>query len=107
MLLGPNPPRALEEQYSNELHVKADSPPAFLFGTSDDPVVSAANNVRFYQAHIDLQLPVEMHLFEHGTHGVGLAKAVPRLQHWPDSLASWMRVRGWMAGGHDEVEYPA
>jgi acetyl esterase/lipase len=97
ILLGKNPTRALEQQYSNELHVKPNSPPAFIFATSDDPTVPVANSVRFYMAYVAQHLPVEMHLFEHGKHGVGLAAGLPRLDQWPDLLASWMVAHGWMA----------
>ena len=42
-------------------------------------------------------VPVEMHIFQHGAHGAGLAAANPQLSDWPDLLAKWMRERGYMA----------
>jgi acetyl esterase/lipase len=95
-LLGKNPSPELERQYSNELHVSPHSPPAFLFATSDDATVPVANSLSFYQAYIALKLPIEMHLFEHGRHGAGLAVGLPTLDQWPNLLANWMASHGWM-----------
>ena len=96
-LLGDEPAHQLEDELSNELHVTDDSPPVFLFATSDDPVVPVENSVLFYQAYVRQQRPAEMHLFEHGSHGLVLAKHVPGASIWPDLLASWMARNGWMA----------
>ena len=43
-------------------------------------------------------VPVEMHLFQHGAHGAGLAPGNPMLSAWPDLLIKWMRERGYAAG---------
>jgi acetyl esterase/lipase len=95
-LLGPNATADLETQLSNELHVTADTPPTFLFATTDDGVVPVQNSVAFYQACIDRHVSVEMHLFEHGSHGVALAQNLPGAAAWPGLLATWMNRHGWM-----------
>ena len=96
-LLGKVADAKLETYLSNELNVSRESPPAFLFATSDDPVVPVSNSVLFYQAYIVNHRPVEMHLIEHGPHGVGLAENLPGGAVWPDLLAGWMSRHGWMA----------
>ena len=53
------------------------------------------NSVMFYSALVKAGVPVEMHLFQHGPHGVGLAPANPQLRAWPDLLMKWMRERGY------------
>jgi acetyl esterase/lipase len=98
MLLGPDATPELEEQYSTNLHVRPDSPPAFIFSTTDDQTVPVANSVLFYQAYVAAKVPVELHIFEHGRHGAGLGTNSPTLGHWPDLVASWMTANGWMAG---------
>jgi len=70
------------------------TPPAFLFATSDDPVVPVQNSVEFYLALRAAQVPAEMHIYEHGAHGVGLARDNPDLSNWPDLLARWLKERG-------------
>ena len=96
-LLGTSANPKLEMDLSNELNVAPNSPPVFLFATSDDPVVPVANSVLFYQAYIKRHLSAELHLFEHGPHGVGLAEKLPGGSVWPDLLAIWMGRHGWMA----------
>ena len=93
-LLGPNPDPALVELLSNEEHVTKDTPPAFLFHTSDDPVVPVQNSIHFYLALRRAGVPVEMHIYEHGRHGVGLAQNMPELSTWPTLLANWLKLRG-------------
>jgi hypothetical protein len=46
---------------------------------------------------VKAKVPVEMHLFQHGAHGAGLAPANPMLSVWPDLLIKWMRERGYAA----------
>jgi acetyl esterase/lipase len=93
-LLGPNPDPALIDQLSNELRVTKDTPPTFLFHTSDDKTVPVQNSVEFYLALQKNGVPAEMHIYQHGEHGVGLAKNNPELSTWPNLLANWLKVNG-------------
>ncbi len=81
---------------SPELHVTADTPPAFLLATSDDQTVPVMNSVLMYSALVAAKVPAEMHLYQHGPHGVGLAQGFPDLKGWPDLLATWMRAHDLM-----------
>ena len=96
-LLGENPDPKLVESLSDETQVTKETPPAFLFATTDDKTVPVMNSVMFYAALVKAGVPSEMHLFQHGAHGAGLAAANPELSVWPDLLAKWMRERGYMA----------
>jgi acetyl esterase/lipase len=93
-LLGANADTKLREELSNELHVTAQTPPTFLFSTSTDTVVPPENTVAFYLALRKAGVPAEMHVFERGPHGVGLALGDPALREWPTLLANWLRARG-------------
>jgi acetyl esterase/lipase len=96
-LLGENAdPRQLEE-LSNEKHVTAQTPPTFLFSTSEDKSVPAENSLLFYAALHKAGVPAELHIFEKGPHGVGLDLGDPFLGEWPKLLANWMRSRGLLA----------
>ena len=95
-LLGDNPDPALVEELSNEKHVTQQTPPTFLFATSDDQVVPVENSVLYYEALRKANVPVEMHIYEHGAHGVGLAFYDPILSTWPAHVAEWMRSHGWL-----------
>ena len=98
-LLGPDPDPKLVESLSNELQVTARTPPTFLFHTSDDPVVPVENSVLFYLALRKAGVPAEMHIYERGPHGVGLASTDAALSTWPARLADWLRGRGLLNGG--------
>ena len=93
-LLGDNPDPKLMEDLSNDLRVTADTPPTFLFHTNADTGVVAENSVRFYLALRRAKVPAEMHIFENGPHGVGLALGDPALSLWPTLLTNWLRARG-------------
>ncbi len=93
-LLGDNASANLTDLLSNETQVTKETPPTFLFHTSDDPVVPVQNSIEFYLALRAAGVPAELHIFEHGKHGVGLARDNPDLAVWPDLLAKWLRQRG-------------
>lgn len=95
-LLGDSPGPALIALLSPEKHVTANTPTSFLFATTDDKTVPVMNSVLFYSALVSSHVSAEIHLFEHGPHGVGLAPGFPDLKGWPDLLATWMRANGWM-----------
>jgi len=93
-LLGDKPDPKLVENLSNELQVTAQTPPTFLFHTNADTTVPAENSVMFYMALRKAGVPAEMHIYEHGAHGAGLAPTDEALSSWPARLADWMRGRG-------------
>ena len=93
-LLGDSPDPKLMEELSNELHVTPQTPPTFIFTTSQDKAVPAENSVAFYLALHKAQVPAELHVFQHGPHGVGLALGDPALGEWPKLLINWMRGLG-------------
>jgi len=95
-LLGEKPDPALVELLSVEKHVTRETPPTFLFATTDDQTVPVMNSVMFYEGLVAVKVAAEIHLFVHGPHGTGLAPGFPDLKGWPDLLATWMRSRGWM-----------
>jgi acetyl esterase/lipase len=96
-LLGDAPDQAVVDAMSNELHVTAQTPPTFLYATTDDHTVPVMNSVMFYEALVKAGVPAEMHLFQHGGHGSGLGTGNPQLSVWPDLLIKWMRERGYAA----------
>ncbi len=93
-LLGEKPDPQLVRLLSNELQVTPQTPPAFLFHTSDDTVVPVQNSVQFYLALRQAGVPAEMHIYLHGRHGVGLAQDDPVLKTWPDRLSDWLKLQG-------------
>jgi acetyl esterase/lipase len=93
-LLGENPDPKLVESLSNETQVTERTPPTFLFHTTTDATVPVENSVMFYAALRKAGVPAELHIYERGPHGVGLAQTDEALSTWPARLADWLRVRG-------------
>lgn len=102
-LLGPHPNPKLVELLSNEKHVTSQTPPTFIVQATTDPVVPVQNSVAFYEALHKHGVPVEMHLYENGPHGFGLAKKYPLLSTWPDLCRNWMRFRGLIPKGNNSI----
>ncbi len=93
-LLGEKPDPRLVASLSNQNEVTSETPPTFLFATSDDETVPVENSVEFYLALRKAGVPAEMHIYLHGHHGVGLAQNDPILRTWTDRLADWMKAQG-------------
>jgi acetyl esterase/lipase len=96
-LLGDHPGPELVKSLSNELQVTPETPPTFLFSTDEDKAVPAENSVQFYLALRKAHVPAELHIFEPGHHGVGLAPNHPELSIWPTLLEHWLQTRGLLA----------
>ena len=94
-LIGKNPTPELIAELSNEKQVTRQTPPCFLWHTTEDAGVLPENSIRFYQALIRKDVPAELHLYEKGRHGVGLAKGIPGTSNWPNELLAWMGNHGW------------
>jgi len=93
-LLGADPDAALASRLSGERAVTKDTPPTFLFHTNADTTVPAENSVQYYLALRRASVPAELHIFEKGPHGVGLANDDKALSEWSTLLANWLRGRG-------------
>src|SRR5690606_34676144 len=96
-LLGEAANPALRASLSNDTQVTANTPPTFLFHTNADTSVPPENSVLVYLALRKAGVPAEMHIFEPGPHGVGLALNDPVLNAWPPLLSQWLRARGLLA----------
>ena len=94
-LLGSNASAEMKAALSADEQVTAQTPPTFIFSTTDDAVVPVMNSVRMYAALVKNGVPVEMHIYRRGRHGLGLAQADAEVSGWPDLLYHWMHENGW------------
>ena len=95
-LIGPDAPNELIEYYSNEKQVTDQTPPTFIFFTDEDTVVPSENGVEFYRALRRHKVPAEMHVFQKGRHGVGLAKGQHGNEIWPELCKAWLVNNGFL-----------
>jgi acetyl esterase/lipase len=99
-LLGPNPSAELVDEMSAEKHVRADTPPCFIWHTADDNAVPVENSLMFAKALSEKKVRYELHIYESGPHGLGLGiKSYARGSQWPhawvgEALAWMNRMTG-------------
>ncbi len=93
-LLGNNPNEKLIEHFSTELQVNENTPPAFLVCAEDDPAVPIENSIQYFLALKKYNIPAELHIYEKGGHGFGLAKNGGTESHWPDACINWLKENG-------------
>ena len=74
------------------------TPKAFIWHTSSDPLVNVNGSLKYAEKLHDLGIPVEMHIYPVGGHGLGLGyhpeKNInePYVQKWTDNLIAWLRL---------------
>lgn len=91
-LLGTNPNLDVVNRFSNEKRVTKETPPTFLVHSGDDGAVPVGNSLRFYEALVAHDVPVEMHIYPFGGHGYALAWNRGQLEKWPELLWAWLRA---------------
>jgi len=84
----------LQKAYSPDLYVTKDTPPTFIYHTTDDATVPVEQALSFYNALLKAGVSAEIHIFAHGAHGSGLGMGNATLDQWPNLLESWLRDRG-------------
>lgn len=97
-LLGTNPPPELVLLLSNELQVTSNTPPCFIWHTADDKGVPVQNSLDFAAALARAKVPVELHVPEHGPHGLGLGSRTydpTKWLPWTFSCADWLKAHGF------------
>ena len=92
-LLGTTAPSdALLEEVSPALNVTEQTPPTFLWATSEDTLVSVRHTLRMSVALAAKGIPFEVHVFENGPHGLSTAtqSAADALSSCRDDVARWL-----------------
>lgn len=93
-----NPSEELLRTYSMVKKVDCDTPPAFLWTTTPDDLVPAADSAAFAQAMLQKGRPVELHIFGSGEHGLSLARTTTGspdnycpAERWTGLAAAWLK----------------
>ena len=97
-----NPTKEELLPYSNEKNVDEHTPPCFLWHTADDPDVPVENSLLMANALTEHKIPYELHIFQHGVHGLSLcneqtAVGIPALIN--EAAAEWLPLSiTWLRG---------
>lgn len=103
-LLGGTDTPARRAEMSLEKRVTTGVPPTFIWTTDADATVPSENSLLFALALRQAQVPVELHLFQHGAHGLSLGTREsynatrdfgiePSVAEWPDLFETWFHGR--------------
>jgi len=97
-LLGENPPEDLVKLLSNELQVTKETPPCFVWHTWEDKGVKVENSLNFAAAMRQCGVPFDLHIYQQGRHGLGLADKEPfaNAHPWAKDLVFWLKAQGFV-----------
>jgi acetyl esterase/lipase len=90
-LIGDKPSEYTIRYFSNELRITRNTPPAFLVHSADDKVVPVKNSIVYFEGLVRNNVRAEMHIFERGGHGYGLAINRETESAWPDLCLRWLK----------------
>lgn len=92
---GEEPDDALRRAYSLQTRVDAETPPAFLWATSDDGAVPVVSALQFAEALSAQGVAFELHVWPHGLHGLCLGnqvtQGVPYGKEHEHVIAAWVQ----------------
>ncbi|MBT2653963.1 alpha/beta hydrolase [Bacillus sp. ISL-18] len=94
-LLGEFPDAELVELLSNEKQITGETPPAFLWHTADDASVPVENSLLFAAGLGRHKVPFDLHVFESGRHGLGLAEEHSEASEWTRLCEKWLRKQNF------------
>lgn len=89
-LLGETPAEGLQDYFSPQKHVKADTPPTFLAHAIDDKVVSIDNSRLFHDAMKKAGRPTRLVELPSGGHGLNGYKG-PSWDRWQSEALGWLK----------------
>ena len=92
-LLGKDPAPELVELLSNEKQVTRNTPPCFLWHTTEDTAVKVENSLEFAAALQRNGVPFDLHVYQKGRHGLGLLDTPPfnNPHPWARDLVFWLK----------------
>jgi acetyl esterase/lipase len=87
-----NPTTRLLDEYANDEHVDAHTPPTFIVQASDDSKDDPRGSIYFYSALLKNKVPCELHMWAVGEHGFGMGVRGGEPTQWPNLLLTWLKT---------------
>ncbi len=87
---------------SAPLHVSEDTPQMFIWTTATDMMVPCVNSIKMAMALSENNVPVELHMFDRGPHGLSVAdessaiinaQVKPHINQWVTLCDNWLKKR--------------
>ncbi|MCQ2491836.1 MAG: alpha/beta hydrolase [Lachnospiraceae bacterium] len=101
-LVGNNPSRKLLEEVSPNRNVDENTPPMFIWATSEDAIVPVQHSMMMAIALAEKNIPFDLHIFEEGPHGTALSDMttaeacdmiLPDAKKWCALCDAWLQKR--------------
>ena len=93
---GPERCEELRKAFSPDLFVTKETPPTFIYHTTNDETVPVEQGLAMYNALLKAGVSVEIHIFAKGSHSSGLGGGNAALDQWPGLLETWLRDQGML-----------
>lgn len=90
-LLGSSPTYEEVHFFSNELQIRAETPPTLLIHAIDDTVVIPENSILYHKALQKNKIPTRLHLIEQGGHGFGIKNTLAPTNSWLKITKEWLK----------------
>ena len=89
--------------HSIENRVTSETPPAFIWHTSEDGAVPVHSSIKLGLAYANAGVPFSLHVYPYGPHGIALAneysnpddgieRSQPLAERWLDDSIEWMKT---------------
>ena len=92
-LLGEHPSKEIIDEFSNELLVDENTPPAYITQAGDDKVVDVDNSIVYWEALRHHNVSAELHIYPKGNHGFVLRQPT---EEWMKPIFKWMKNSKWI-----------
>lgn len=83
---------ALGDALSPNLIADETAPKAFIWHTFDDGCVNVSNSLQYAARLRQMNVNTELHIYPHGSHGLGLAANTPHVRNWTRDLLEWLEI---------------
>lgn len=92
-LLGEHPSKEIIDDFSNELQIDENTPPAYITHAGDDKVVDPDNSIIYWEALRHHNVPAELHIYPKGNHGFVLRQPY---EEWMEPIFKWLKNSKWI-----------
>lgn len=89
-LISAEPKQEMVDEFSNEKHVNAQTPPAIMILSADDGTVDPKNSIEYYYALRSAKVSASLHIYPSGGHGYGIGTFFPYKDQWTSEVAKWL-----------------
>lgn len=89
-LISAEPKPEMVDEFSNEKHVNAQTPPAIMILSADDGTVDPKNSIEYYYALRSAKVSASLHIYPSGGHGYGIGDYFPYKAQWTSEVSRWL-----------------